>query len=104
MITSVGSRWESSEGLNEMQSWLAENCGPDGWVMTPAGLRGVVNDALAIYFLDVTLAGAFAARWRTGSKVEMAVGALMLGLASRLFIRRKGACGQIPLGSAAASL
>src|SRR5260221_12198544 len=31
-------------------------------------------------------------------------GDLMLGLASRLFIRRNGACGQIPLGSAAASL
>jgi hypothetical protein len=33
-----------------------------GWT-TPAGMRGVVNDALGIYFLDVTLASAFVARW-----------------------------------------
>ena len=33
-----------------MQAWLDENCGADGWAMTPAGLRGVVNDAVAIYF------------------------------------------------------
>ena len=39
--------------LTEMQSWLDENCGAEGWAMTPAGLRGVVNDAVAIYFLDV---------------------------------------------------
>ena len=28
--------------------------GANGWTMTPAGLRGVVNDAVAIYFLDAT--------------------------------------------------
>jgi hypothetical protein len=33
----------------------------DGWAMTPAGLRGVVNDAVAIYFLDAMLAAAFRA-------------------------------------------
>jgi hypothetical protein len=27
----------------EMHAWLDENSGADGWVMTPAGLRGVVN-------------------------------------------------------------
>jgi hypothetical protein len=31
--------------------------------MTPAGVRGVVNDAIAIYFPDTALAGAFVARW-----------------------------------------
>jgi hypothetical protein len=31
--------------------------------MTPAGLRGVVNDAVAIYFLDAALAAAFVSRW-----------------------------------------
>jgi hypothetical protein len=30
--------------------WLDQNCGADGWKMTPTGLRGVVNDAVAIYF------------------------------------------------------
>jgi hypothetical protein len=42
--------------------------------MTPAGMRGVVNDALRIYFLDATLASAFVARWYAGYKVESAEG------------------------------
>jgi len=37
--------------------------------MTPARLRGVVNDALGIYLLDATLASAFVARWHAGYKV-----------------------------------
>ncbi len=45
--------------LTEMFAWLDENCGADGWAMTPAGLRGVVNDAVAVYFLDATSAAAF---------------------------------------------
>jgi hypothetical protein len=48
-------------GLGEQQVWLDENCGADGWSMTPAGLRGVVNDALTIYFADAALASAFVA-------------------------------------------
>ena len=32
--------------LTEIHAWLDENCGADGWVMTPSGLRGVVNDAV----------------------------------------------------------
>jgi hypothetical protein len=61
--------------LTEMQAWLDENCGADGWAMTPAGLRGVINDAVAIYFLDATSAAAFVSRWCTGSKVEISEGA-----------------------------
>jgi hypothetical protein len=57
--------------LTEMYAWLDENCGADGWAMTPAGLRGVVNDAVAIYFLDAMLAAAFVSRWCAGSKVEI---------------------------------
>ena len=38
--------------------------------MTPSGMRGVLNDAVSIYFLDATLAGAFVARWCAGGKVE----------------------------------
>jgi len=58
----------------EMTSWLDENCGADGWAMTPSGMRGVLNDAVSIYFLDATLASAFVARWCAGYKVETAKG------------------------------
>jgi len=30
--------------------------------MTPSGMRGVLNDAISIYFGDATLASAFVAR------------------------------------------
>jgi hypothetical protein len=50
-----------------MTVWLDENCGAEGWAMTPSALRGVLNDAVSIYFLDPTLAGAFVARWCAGS-------------------------------------
>jgi hypothetical protein len=53
---------------------LDENCGSDGWAMTPSGMRGVLNDAVSIYFADATLASAFVARWCTGAKVETAGG------------------------------
>jgi hypothetical protein len=55
-----------------MTAWLDENCGADGWVITPSGTRGVLNDAVSIYFLDTTLPGAFVARWCTGYRVETA--------------------------------
>jgi hypothetical protein len=61
--------------LTEMQGWLDENCGADGWAMTPAGLRGVVNDAVAVYFHDATSAAAFVGRWCAGSEVEVSDGA-----------------------------
>jgi hypothetical protein len=61
--------------LAEMQAWLDENCGADGWSMTPAGLRGVVNDAVAIYLRDATAAAAFVARRCVGSEVEVCGGA-----------------------------
>ena len=31
--------------LDAMSAWLDANCGAGNWAMTPAGLRGVVNDA-----------------------------------------------------------
>ena len=49
--------------LDAMQRWLDENAGSDGWTIMPAGTHGVMNDALAIYFMDAVLAGAFVARW-----------------------------------------
>ena len=46
---------------SEMTAWLDENCGADGWTMTSSGMRGVLNDAVSIYFLDATLTSAFVA-------------------------------------------
>jgi hypothetical protein len=70
------SDWRGGLGtlLTEMHTWLDENSGADSWAMTPAGLRGVVNDAVAVYFLDAASAAAFVARWCAGSKVEISDG------------------------------
>ena len=38
--------------LDQIKAWLDENCGANGWAMTPSGTRGVLNDALSIYFAD----------------------------------------------------
>jgi hypothetical protein len=58
----------------QITTWLDENCGSDGWVLTPSGTRGVLNDALSIYFADATLASVFVARWCAGYIVETADG------------------------------
>ena len=58
--------------LSEIHAWLDENCGADGWAMTPSGVRGMVNDAVAVYFRDPTLASGFVARWCAANKVETA--------------------------------
>jgi hypothetical protein len=63
--------------LSELHSWLDENCA-DGWAMTPAGLRGVLNDAVAIYFQDATLAAAFVSRWCAGATPAIADGAFQV--------------------------
>jgi hypothetical protein len=63
------------ERLNKMHAWLDENCGADGWAMTPAGMRGVVNDAVAVYFLHTVDAAAFVARWCIGRVPETVEGA-----------------------------
>jgi len=56
--------------LDQIKEWLDENCGANGWPMTPSGTRGMLNDALSIYFADATLASAFVARWCAGYSVE----------------------------------
>jgi hypothetical protein len=71
------------EGLGQqharMTAWLDENCGADGWAMTPSGTRGLLNDAVAIYFPDAAPAAAFVARWCIGYyKVETAEGAFRM--------------------------
>lgn len=51
------------ERLTRMHAWLDDNCGADGWEITPSGIAGIVNDAVAIYFSDAAHAAAFALRW-----------------------------------------
>jgi hypothetical protein len=60
--------------LDGIKAWLDENSGANGWAITPSGTRGVLNDALSIYFADATLASAFVARWCAGYSVETAGG------------------------------
>jgi hypothetical protein len=57
--------------LDQIIGWLDANCGTDGWTSMPSSTRGVINDALAIYFLDATIASAFVARWCAAQKVEI---------------------------------
>ena len=60
--------------LTDINAWLDANCGADGWTMTPAGLRGVVNDSVAIYFFDPASAAGFVARWCATSKLAIVNG------------------------------
>ena len=60
--------------LDQIIAWLDANCGADGWTSTPSSTRGVVNDALAVYLLDATIASAFMARWCEMQRVEIADG------------------------------
>jgi hypothetical protein len=62
------------ERLDRMQRWHDENAGADGWAMTPSGIRGVANDAIAVYFRDPMIAGAFVARWCESGKAEVVDG------------------------------
>ena len=60
--------------LTAINEWLDQNAGADGWAMTPSGARGIVNDAIAVYLADATIASAFVARWCAGHKAESADG------------------------------
>jgi len=62
----------------QITAWLDENCGSDRWAMTPSGMRGVLNDAVSIYFADATLASAFVARWCVGGRIETIGGAFQM--------------------------
>jgi hypothetical protein len=66
------------ERIDQIGAWLDANCGADGWAMAADGLHGVLNDAIAIYLNDTTLAGAFVTRWCGGYKVESADGAFQI--------------------------
>lgn len=49
-----------------MHAWLDETCGVAGWTSAPAGLTGVLNDAVAFYFEDAAFAHAFVNRFCCG--------------------------------------
>ena len=52
--------------LRIMRAWLDQSCGPSGWQSAPAGLGGIVNDAVAFYFADRAAARAFVERFSCG--------------------------------------
>ena len=59
---------------DQMTAWLDANCGADAWAITPSGIRGVVNDALAIYFLDATMQPPLWFRWCATQRPEIVDG------------------------------
>src|ERR1700724_4889473 len=61
-----------------MHAWLDETCGAEGWGMAPAGLVGILNDAIAFYFDDAAFAHAFVARFCCGYRVESVDGAFAI--------------------------
>lgn len=58
--------------LSMMHAWLDETCGPGGWASAPAGIAGIVNDAVAFYFEDAAFAHAFVDRFCCGYRIETA--------------------------------
>jgi hypothetical protein len=52
--------------LPVMHAWLDDVCGEDGWISAPAGMTGIVNDAVAFYFDDAAFAQAFVNRFCCG--------------------------------------
>jgi hypothetical protein len=61
-----------------MHAWLDDTCGSAGWQTAPAGLAGIVNDAVAFYFADAAFAHAFVNRFCCGFRVEAVAGAFAL--------------------------
>jgi hypothetical protein len=58
--------------LAVMRAWLERNCGRSGWASAPAGLDGVINDAVALYFADDADARAFVNRFCCGYRASAA--------------------------------
>ncbi len=64
--------------LDRMHAWLDENCGAEGWMIAPSGLRGIANDAVALYFRDPAAAAVFVTRWCVRPLPEIAEGAFVM--------------------------
>jgi hypothetical protein len=74
--------------LDRITAWLEENCGADGWAITPSRLPGSVSDAIAVHFGDPALAGAFIARWCRGGRADTVDGAFQVRDADFLLVGR----------------
>ena len=57
-----------------MRAWLDLACGQEGWSAAPAGLDGIVNDAIAFYFADPAMARAFVGRFSCGYRNRARLG------------------------------
>jgi hypothetical protein len=62
------------ESLDHMRAWLDQNADADRWAIAPSDIRTIVKDAVAVYFADAGIAGAFVAQWCAGHRAETAVG------------------------------
>src|SRR5262252_2200633 len=82
----------------EITAWLDQNCGADGWAMTPSGVRGVLNDAVSIYFLDATLASAFVTRWCAGTRPRQLAAYSEFAKTSRQYALGQGCIGRPEVG------
>jgi hypothetical protein len=60
-----------------------------------SGLRGVLNNAVSMHFIDATLRSAFVARWWAGYKVETAKGVYRLR-ADQATVRTAGSMHRTP--------
>ena len=69
--------------LDQIIAWLDANCGADGWTSTPSSTRGIVNDALTVYFLDATIASAFVARGVRHRGSRFSMGCIRSAMTSR---------------------
>lgn len=58
-----------------MHAWLDQTCGGEGWAAAPSGFGGVLNDAIAFYFVHAAFAHAFVNRFCCGYQVEAVAGA-----------------------------
>ena len=59
----------SAGQLATMRAWLDENFGPAAWTSAAAGLGGIVNDAVAFYFIEDSDARAFVDRFCCGYRL-----------------------------------
>jgi hypothetical protein len=63
---------EGSNSLDQIEAWLTDKIGADGWAMLTTGIGR--SRGLALYLLDPMLAGAFVARWCATDRVEATEG------------------------------
>ena len=60
--------------LRIMQAWLDQSCGKARWASAPAGIGGILNDAVVFYFADPAAADAFVDRFSCGYRTAPPLG------------------------------